>query len=89
MDLAEIRAVAVKEKYQGQDVGGALVKTCLKEAKNLGIRRIFLLTNKPKYFQKLGFKIISKASLPKRIWGECLNCPKFPDYCDEVPMIKI
>ena len=88
-DLAEIKAVAVKERYQNQGVGKALVKTCLKEAKDLEIKRIFLLTNKPQYFQRLGFKTISKASLPKRIWGECLNCSKFPDYCDEVPMMKI
>ena len=88
-DLAEIRSVAVKEKYQNQGVGKALVKACLKEAKNLGVKRIFLLTNKPKYFQRFNFQIIAKTHFPKKIWGECLNCPKFPDYCDEVPMMKI
>lgn len=87
-DLAEIKSVAVKEKHQNQGIGSALVKACLKEAVDLGLTRVFLLTNKPKYFQKFGFKTISKRNLPKRIWGECVDCSKFPDFCDEIAMIK-
>jgi amino-acid N-acetyltransferase len=25
--------------------------------------------------------------MPQKVWGECLDCPKFPN-CDEVAMIK-
>ncbi|MHB0912997.1 MAG: GNAT family N-acetyltransferase, partial [Armatimonadota bacterium] len=46
-DLAEIKALVVDESYQGQGLGKQLVETCLGEAKELGIGRVFALTYKP------------------------------------------
>ncbi|NLT42946.1 MAG: GNAT family N-acetyltransferase, partial [Anaerolineae bacterium] len=31
------------------------------------------------------FQAVEKDALPRKVWGECLDCPKFPD-CDEVAM---
>ncbi|MDO8424811.1 MAG: GNAT family N-acetyltransferase, partial [bacterium] len=87
-DLAEVRGVAVKEDYHGKGVGRALIGACLQEAKDLGIARVFLLTNKPDYFSRFDFEIVPKKRMPQKIWGECINCPKFPEYCDEVAMMK-
>jgi amino-acid N-acetyltransferase len=81
-DLAEIRSVAVMNKYQGQGLGKKLIGKCLKEAKSLGVKKVFALTYKPEYFVGLGFHEIDKGTLPHKIWGECLKCHKFPD-CDE------
>ncbi len=86
-DLAEVRSLAVKREVQGLGIGGLLVKTCLREAKRLGIRRVFALTYHPDFFKKFGFVVIDKARLPQKIWGECLRCPKFPE-CDETAVIK-
>lgn len=85
-DLAEIRSLAVKKEYQGFGVGKSLVKRCLKDAKDLGIKRVFALTYQPEFFKKLGFVEIDKAKLPHKIWGDCLKCPKFPE-CDEHAII--
>lgn len=85
-DLAEIRSLAVREECQGKGVGKALVKKCLKDAKMLGIKRVFALTYHPEFFKKLGFKEIDKNRLPHKIWGDCLKCPKFPE-CDEYAVI--
>ncbi|MCX7913223.1 MAG: N-acetyltransferase [Thermodesulfovibrionales bacterium] len=85
-DLAEIRSLAVKEEYQGKGIGKALVKRCLNDVKNLGIKRVFALTYQPDFFKKLGFKEIDKSKLPQKIWGDCLKCPKFPE-CDEYAVI--
>ncbi|NTU42360.1 MAG: N-acetyltransferase [Nitrospirales bacterium] len=85
-DLAEVRSLAVKKEFQGQGIGGMLVKRCLKEAKDLGITRVFALTYQDKFFKKLGFSDIDKAKLPHKIWGDCLRCPKFPG-CDEIAVI--
>lgn len=87
-DLAEIRGVAVKEGHQSQGIGRALIRACLGEAKSLGIANVFLLTNKPDYFAKFNFHIVPKKKMPQKIWGECINCPKFPEYCDEIAMIS-
>ena len=81
-DLAEIRSVSVSSKYQRQGIGRKLIKSCLNDAKKLGVSTVFALTYRPDYFSKLGFKEIDKNSLPHKIWGECLKCHKFPD-CDE------
>jgi amino-acid N-acetyltransferase len=86
LDLAEIRSLAVNEKTQGQEIGTSLVRACLDEAKTLGIPTVFCLTREPAFFEKLGFKLVDKAELPRKIWGECYRCPKFPD-CDEVALV--
>ena len=85
-DLAEIKSVAVAEGSQGQGIGDQLVKTCLKEAKELGMPTVFCLTYKPAFFERLGFSQLDKMELPRKVWGECYRCPKFPD-CDEVALI--
>ncbi len=85
-DLAEIRSLAVKTEWQRKGIGKRLVSACLKEAKALGIKRVFALTYQIQFFKKLGFKEISKKKLPQKIWGDCLRCPKFPD-CDEHAVI--
>jgi len=86
-DLAEIRSLAVSEDAQGKGFGKRLLETCLKEAKQLGIQRVFALTYQPEFFRKNGFKDIDKSKLPQKIWGDCLRCPRFPE-CDEFAVIR-
>ncbi|HEX29364.1 TPA: N-acetyltransferase [Candidatus Poribacteria bacterium] len=88
IDLAEIRSLAVDERYQGKGLGKKLVKVCLEDARSLGIRKVFALTNSPGFFERLGFERIPKEELPHKIWSECIRCPKFPN-CDEVAVQKI
>ncbi|MBI4823446.1 MAG: N-acetyltransferase [Nitrospirae bacterium] len=85
-DLAEIRSLAVSRPFQGKGIGSALIKRCLKEARSLGVKRVFALTYQPEFFVRLGFKHIDKSSLPQKIWGDCVRCPKFPE-CDESAVI--
>jgi amino-acid N-acetyltransferase len=85
-DLAEIRSLAVKEEFRLHGAGRAMVKSCLKEAKDLGIKKVFALTYNIAFFKKIGFQEIDKAKLPHKIWGDCLKCPKFPE-CDEHAVI--
>ncbi len=84
-DLAELRSLAVHPDHNGRGVGQELVQTCLDEARRLGIRRVFALTYKQAFFEKLGFKVIEKSQLPHKIWGDCMKCAKFPD-CDEIAL---
>lgn len=85
-DLAEIKALAVNEEVRGQGWGRKLVNICLEEAKTLGIKKVFCLTFKPEFFEKLGFKKIRKNRLPQKIWTECVKCPKFTE-CHEVALL--
>ena len=87
-DLAELKSIAVLKEYRGKGVGKKLVERCLKEAKSLGIKKVFALTYNPEFLVDSGFKEIDKNELPQKVWGDCLKCHKFPD-CDEVALIKI
>jgi len=85
-DLAEVRSLAVREGKMRRGIGTQLVESCISEAIMLGIGRVFALTYKPAFFEKLGFNVVDKAELPQKIWTDCLKCSKFPD-CDEVALV--
>jgi len=85
-DLAEIRSLAVTQKYQSRGIGRRLLKRCIREARQLGITRIFALTYVPAFFERNGFQLYSKDKLPRKIWSECIRCHKFPD-CDESAVV--
>ncbi len=85
-DLAEVRSVAVTEEAGRKGIGTQVVRACLDEARELGLRRVFCLTYKPEFFGKFGFRIVDKSELPHKVWGDCMKCVKFPD-CDEIAMI--
>lgn len=85
-DLVELKALAVNEEWQNKGIGKALVEACLQEAKGLDVPTVFCLTYEPQFFQKFGFHQVDLMSLPRKVWGECQRCPKFP-YCDETAMV--
>lgn len=85
-DLAEVRALAVAPAYCGKGIGRGLVQTFLSEAKELAIPKVFALTYQQAFFEKCGFRVVPKESLPQKVWKECVNCPKFPN-CEEIAMI--
>lgn len=86
IDLAEIRTLAIKENLFSKGIGKQLVEYFLREAKSLGIQRVFTLTYQPAFFEKCGFNQIDKEQMPHKVWKYCLNCPKFPN-CDEVCLV--
>jgi amino-acid N-acetyltransferase len=86
-DLAEVRSLAVKKEFHKMGIGKKMVEYCLKESKELGIKRVFVLTYQADFFKNLGFKDTDKAELPQKIWGDCIRCPKFPE-CDENALIR-
>ncbi len=85
-DLAEIRAVALRDEYIGKGLGRPLIEALMVEARELGIERVFVLTYQDKFFEHLGFRYIDKSELPHKIWSECVNCVHFPN-CNEIAML--
>ncbi len=86
-NLAEIRSIAVLKNYQQKGIGKKIIEQCLAEANTLGVKKVFALTYNPDFFRKFGFREIKKDTLPQKIWGDCLKCPKFPK-CDEIAVVK-
>jgi amino-acid N-acetyltransferase len=87
-NLAEVKALAVDEAYQGRGLGRRLLMACLKDAATLGVTRIFTLTMKDGFFKKTGFKRVVKNNLPHKVWTECVRCPYFPETCVEIAMVR-
>ena len=85
-DLCEVRSLAVVEKFQGNGVGHHIVKRLLEDAHALKLPRVFALTYQRAFFESMGFTEIDKDELPHKVWGECINCPKFPN-CDETAVV--
>ena len=86
-DLAEIRSLAVLQSHQRRGIGRLLVAECISEAKELGIRKLFTLTVEAEFFKRLGFQLENKDHLPHKVWWDCMNCPKYPNYCDESALV--
>jgi amino-acid N-acetyltransferase len=85
-NLGEIRSLAVRRDIRRKGLGTDMVRYLLEEAQHIGLQRVFALTYLPCFFERLGFKEVSKETLPHKVWRDCLKCTKFPD-CDEVAMI--
>ena len=85
-DIAEVRALAIHPDYHHLGLGSKLVEYMKKEARQLGIHRLFTFTMTEEFFSSLGFKKIKRKELPPKVWGECSRCPKY-FRCDEVGMV--
>jgi len=86
-DLAEIKSLAVNEANIDKGVGKMLVAAAAEQARQLGLPRVFALTLNPAFFEKLGFSVVEKDTLPMKVWSDCARCPK-QQNCDEIAVIK-
>jgi amino-acid N-acetyltransferase len=86
-DLAEVRSLAVDDAARGQGIGRNLTEWCIAEARRLQIRRLMSLTYEQGFFEKLGFVVVDKDTLPLKVWSDCVRCPK-RDGCDEIAMVR-
>jgi amino-acid N-acetyltransferase len=86
-DLAEIRSLAIDNAHRGQGFGRRLVDWSVEEARRLQIRRIMSLTYEQTFFEKFGFEVVNKDTLPLKVWSDCVRCPK-REGCDEIAMVK-
>ena len=84
-DLAEIKSLAVPEGVQARGLGSVLVSAAVDEARALGLERVFALTYRPTFFERLGFVQADVMTLPRKVWNECYRCPKFPS-CNEIAL---
>ncbi len=86
-DLAEVKSLAVSESVQARGLGSLLVNATTEEAHNIGLERVFALTYRPAFFERLGFVQADVMTLPRKVWNECYRCPKFPS-CNEIALVR-
>ncbi|MEK7697356.1 MAG: N-acetyltransferase [Pseudomonadota bacterium] len=85
-DLGEVRSLVVDDAWKGQGLGRKLVEQLIHEARAIGLKRLMALTYVPEFFHKLGFKTVSKDTLPEKVWSVCVKCYKF-NHCDEIAVL--
>ena len=86
-DLAEVKSLAVPEDVQTRGLGSLLVEKAVDEAREIGLERVFALTYRPTFFERLGFVQADVMTLPRKVWNECYRCPKFPS-CNEIALVR-
>ncbi len=72
-DLGEIRTVAVHPEAVGQGVGHAVVAALIARARELGLRRIFVLTFEEKFFARHGFTEIDGTPVSPEVFAAMLR----------------
>ncbi|WP_136518383.1 MULTISPECIES: amino-acid N-acetyltransferase [Cellulomonas] len=72
-DLAEIRTLAVDERWRGRAVGHALLDTLVDRARGLGLRRVFCLTFEVDFFRRHGFRAIDGTPVAQEVYAELLR----------------
>jgi amino-acid N-acetyltransferase len=72
-DLAEIRTVAVDPDHRGQKIGHRVVAALLETARELGVRRVFVLTFETAFFGSFGFVPIDGTPVPHDVYEQLLR----------------
>ncbi len=85
-DLGEVRSLAVAPDSMDRGIGRQLMQQAIEDAGALGLKNLFTLTYEQEFFEKFGFRVVAKESLPSKVWRDCLYCPR-ADNCDETAMI--
>lgn len=69
-DIAELRTVVVDKGARGQGVGGVLVGRLIDEARELGLKRLFVLTFETTFFTRQGFVEIDGTPVTQEVYEE-------------------
>ena len=87
-ELAELCGLAVDARAHGRGVGRALVEAIVEQAAEHGIRTVFALTLEEGFFNRLGFRAVSKEQFPQKIAADCNGCAK-RHACPEITVARL
>jgi len=85
--LGEIRSLVVAPGQEGRGLGRRLVEHLAAEAVAAGMKRVFVLTRTPDFFERLDFKRQPLESLPQKVFVDCTLCHR-KDRCDEQALVR-
>ena len=72
-DLAEVRTVAVDPDWHGRKIGHRLVSALLDTAREVGVRRVFVLTFETDFFASFGFVPIDGTPVQPEVYEQLLR----------------
>jgi amino-acid N-acetyltransferase len=74
-DLAEVRTLAVTERWLQRGVGHALMERLEADARELGLSRLFCLTFEVPFFVRHGFEPMAEEPIDPTVYAELLRSP--------------
>jgi N-acetylglutamate synthase-like GNAT family acetyltransferase len=84
-DIWILDIVAVKKGLQGKAFGRQLMEKALDYARKKRVKRLYLDTQVPSFFEKFGFRKIQKEEAPKVT--ECWKCEQYGKTCFPTHMV--
>jgi amino-acid N-acetyltransferase len=72
-DLGEVRTIAVAEEYRHHGVGYAIYSDLEKQAREIGLSRLFCLTFEVDFFARQGFAELSDEIIPPDVYEEMMR----------------
>ena len=81
-----MRALAVRPDRRGRGIGAAILDAVVNDARGLGLPRVIALTREVPFFESYGFTVAERDSLPRKVWTDCVQCPR-RHACDEIAVV--
>lgn len=72
-DLGEIRTLAVDPSWRGHAVGHAILEALVRQARDVGLSRLFCLTFEVGFFSRHGFEVIDGTPVQPEVYAELLR----------------
>ncbi|MCM3658079.1 amino-acid N-acetyltransferase [Agromyces mediolanus] len=72
-DLGEVRTLAVAEEWLGRGVGRALLDALERDARELGLSRLFCLTFEVGFFGRNGFEDMGEETVDPEVYAELVR----------------
>ena len=87
-DLAEVRSLAVDERYRGRGIGRRLVEWMRRRGPPAADPQAHAPHLRAAVLREARLRGGGKDTLPLKVWSDCVRCPK-RDGCDEIAMVRV
>lgn len=75
LDLGEIRTIAVSDAVRGDGVGHQMLDHLMRDAIDLGLKRLFCLTFETEFFGRHGFEAVEEQIVDDQVFAEMRRSP--------------
>lgn len=86
--LFMVECLAVAESMRGKGLGRSLVARIEKEAEVNGAKKIWAIARQPKFFERIGYRVISASDPDAPRNDDCRTCPQFGKSCSPAIVVK-
>lgn len=80
-----VDGVAVEPQYRNRDIGTIMLDKLVEYAKEIGVKKLWLVARAPDFFKNYGFNIVNRENAPN-VFG-CFNCEQYGNECKPEVMV--